>query len=233
MEERLKKVAEGWYLTEPALFMAFCSHFLTENRIMKVAMRSGRQMIEYNPVMMQDWNDAMLAERLKLEVARILLGHPYQRLPYNADLSIAGLASDVTLDSLYRSHTVFPVPRDLDLPGNLCFEEYYILLRRYFSKISASGDDVSAGEYHEGHENVGAGLHDSRFKPVGKPSGKFQGAGHRGEYCQNRLQGGAVHVQGVSNRIQTAVDTDEAKPQIRVRADGKQERLLYPAARGA
>lgn len=160
MEERLKKVAEGWYLTEPALFMAFCSHFLTENRTMKVAMRSGRQMIEYNPVMMQDWNDAMLAERLKLEVARILLGHPYQRLPYNADLSIAGLASDVTLDSLYRSHTVFPVPRDLDLPGNLCFEEYYILLRRYFSKTSASGDDVSAGEYHEGHENVGAGLHD-------------------------------------------------------------------------
>ncbi len=160
MEERLKKVAEGWYLTEPALFMAFCSHYLAENRTMKVAMRSGRQMIEYNPVMMQDWNDAMLAERLKLEVARILLGHPYQRLPYNADLSIAGLASDVTLDSLYRSHTVLPVPRNLDLPGNLCFEEYYILLRRYFSETAASGDDVSAGEYLEGHENALAGLHD-------------------------------------------------------------------------
>lgn len=150
MEERLKKVAEGWYLTEPALFMAFCSHSLTENRIMKVTMRSGRQMIEYNPVMMQGWNDSMLAERLKLEVARILLGHPYQRMPHNADLSIAGLASDVTLDFLYRSHTVLPVPRDLNLPRNLCFEEYYIMLRRYFSETPA----------HEGPENMRASLHD-------------------------------------------------------------------------
>ena len=94
-------------------------------------MRSGRQMIEYNPVMMHGWNDSMLAERLKLEVARILLGHPYQRQPYNVDLVIAGLASDVTLDSLYRSQTVLSVPRNLNLPGNLCFEEYYIMLRRY------------------------------------------------------------------------------------------------------
>jgi predicted metal-dependent peptidase len=113
IEEKIHKIVEDWFLMEPALFVIWCTHKLIKNEKLAVPMRSGRQMIEFNPEMMKGWNESEIAERLRYEVMRILLGHPYMRQPFKARKGILGLASDITLKSLYKDTSTLPVPSDL------------------------------------------------------------------------------------------------------------------------
>lgn len=131
IEEKIHKIVEYWFLMEPALFVIWCTHKLVKNEKLAVPMRSGRQMIEFNPEMMKDWNESEIAERLRFEVLRILLGHPYMRQPFKARKGILGLASDITLKSLYKDTSTLPVPSDLIYEKGKCFEEYYALVRKY------------------------------------------------------------------------------------------------------
>lgn len=131
IEEKIHKIVEDWFLMEPALFVIWCTHKLIKNEKLAVPMRSGRQMIEFNPEMMKDWNESEIAERLRFEVMRILLGHPYMRQPFKARKGILGLASDITLKSLYMDTSTLPVPSDLIYEKGKCFEEYYALVRKY------------------------------------------------------------------------------------------------------
>lgn len=131
IEEKIHKIAEDWFLMEPALFVIWCTHKLVKNEKLAVPMRSGRQMIEFNPEMMKDWNESEIAERLRFEVLRILLGHPYMRQPFKARKGILGLASDITLKSLYKDTSTLPLPSDLIYEKGKCFEEYYALVRKY------------------------------------------------------------------------------------------------------
>ena len=131
IEEKIHKIVEDWFLMEPALFVIWCTHKLVKNEKLAVPMRSGRQMIEFNPEMMKDWNESEIAERLRFEVLRILLGHPYMRQPFKARKGILGLASDITLKSLYKDTSTLPVPSDLIYEKGKCFEEYYAIVRKY------------------------------------------------------------------------------------------------------
>ena len=131
IEEKIHKIVEDWFLMEPALFVIWCTHKLVKNEKLAVPMRSGRQMIEFNPEKMKDWNESEIAERLRFEVLRILLGHPYMRQPFQARKGILGLASDMTLKSLYKDTSTLPVPSDLIYEKGKCFEEYYALVRKY------------------------------------------------------------------------------------------------------
>ncbi len=131
IEEKIHKIVEDWFLMEPALFVIWCTHKLVKNEKLAVPMRSGRQMIEFNPEMMKDWNEGEIAERLRFEVLRILLGHPYMRQPFKARKGILGLASDITLKSLYKDTSTLPVPSDLIYEKGKCFEEYYALVKKY------------------------------------------------------------------------------------------------------
>ena len=131
IEEKIHKIVEDWFLMEPALFVIWCTHKLIKNEKLAVPMRSGRQMIEFNPEMMKDWNESEIAERLWFEVMRILLGHPYMRQPFKARKGILGLASDITLKSLYMDTSTLPVPSDLIYEKGKCFEEYYALVRKF------------------------------------------------------------------------------------------------------
>ena len=131
IEEKIHKIVEDWFLMEPALFVIWCTHKLIKNEKLAVPMRSGRQMIEFNPEMMKDWNESEIAERLRFEVLRILLGHQYMRQPFKARKGILGLASDITLKSLYKDTSTLPVPSDLIYEKGKCFEEYYALVKKY------------------------------------------------------------------------------------------------------
>lgn len=131
IEEKIHKIVEDWFLMEPALFVIWCTHKLVKNEKLAVPMRSGRQMIEFNPEKMKDWNENEIAERLRFEVMRILLGHPYMRQPFKARKGILGLASDITLKSLYKDTSTLPVPSDLIYEKGKCFEEYYALVKKY------------------------------------------------------------------------------------------------------
>ena len=65
-------------------------------------LRTGKMRIEYSPELIKSFSDAQLEELLKVELIRILLLHPYTRLPYKAKRSALLLASDVTINQFYQ-----------------------------------------------------------------------------------------------------------------------------------
>ena len=79
--DRIKKIGERWFLTEPLLFAVFCSHEFRENDLLAVPMRTGNRNVEFAPEILERVSDAVLSEFLKVEMFRILLKHPYQRQP--------------------------------------------------------------------------------------------------------------------------------------------------------
>ena len=130
--DRIKKIGERWFLTEPLLFAVYCSHEFYENDSLDVAMRTGNRTIEFAPKLLDNVTDIVLAEFLKVEMFRILLKHPYQRQPPFAMKPLLTRASNVTINDVYE---VPPVVKkqmsgaELNLPSGLCFEEYYSLLK--------------------------------------------------------------------------------------------------------
>ena len=83
--ERIKKIGETWFLTEPLLFAAYCSHSVVENDTMDIPIRTGNRKVEIFPSLLENVRDSILAEMLKIEMFRILLKHPYQRQPPYAE----------------------------------------------------------------------------------------------------------------------------------------------------
>ena len=166
MEEIISRIVEEWFLTEPLLFSAWCTHTLVENTRMTVPMRTGKMRIEYNPDLMKDWRKAQIEERLRFEVIRILLGHPYQRQPYMAKKATLGIASDVTLTSSYHKIRTITLPEGLRFDGGLCFEEYYAIVEEFLDQNLQSPPYDVEGEIDDG----GGGVSDdaeSSGEPVG------------------------------------------------------------------
>lgn len=130
--ERIKKISEEWFLTEPLLFVAYCSHELCENSEISVPMRTGNRKIEISPQILDKTSDEMLEEYLKIEIFRILLKHPYQRQPPFAQKALLAMASNVTIADVYEIPKVIKDQMDgteILVPKGLCFEEYYSLLK--------------------------------------------------------------------------------------------------------
>ena len=134
MEELLSQIAGDWFLTEPLMFSVWCTHTLEVNSKMCVPMRTGKMRIEYNPEILSSWTRSAIEERLRFEVIRILLGHPYQRQPYKAKKATLGVASDVTLTSSYHRIGTIKLPEGLQYEKGLCFEEYYAIVEAYLDK---------------------------------------------------------------------------------------------------
>lgn len=124
-EERIKKIIERWFLLEPLMFNIFCTHKLEKNLGLKVPFRSGKMKIEYSPLLLQKLSDKELEEYLKVEVFRIVLKHPYDRVPQDANKVALGFASDVTIEQTSQ----FTIPlhnyAELGLAKGLSYEEYY------------------------------------------------------------------------------------------------------------
>lgn len=124
-EERIKKIIERWFLLEPLMFNIFCTHKLEKKLGLKVPFRSGKMKIEYSPLLLQKLSDKELEEYLKVEVFRIVLKHPYDRVPQDANKVALGFASDVTIEQISQ----FTIPllnyAELGLAPGLSYEEYY------------------------------------------------------------------------------------------------------------
>lgn len=133
-DERIRDVAQRWFLIEPLLFSIYCTQVLTENSSIRVPMRTGRGKLEYNPEQIAGMTDAELADRLKVEALRIALKHPYLRQPFRARPEILYLASNMTiLDNMGGIQFCYElVPGRIveALPKGKTFEEYYGLLNR-------------------------------------------------------------------------------------------------------
>ena len=96
-DERISDVAQRWFLLEPLLFSMYCTQALTENSRLHVPLRTGGGKIEYNAKLIDGIDDKELADRLKVEVLRIVLKHPYLRQPFRARPEILYLASNMTI----------------------------------------------------------------------------------------------------------------------------------------
>lgn len=150
MEEIISRIVEEWFLTEPLLFSTWCTHTMMENTRMTVPMRTGKARIEYNPDLMKNWRKVQVKERLRFEVIRILLGHPYQRQPYKAKKATLGMASDVTLTSSYHKINTITLPEGLCFDDGLCFEEYYAIVENFLDQNLSSTPYGGDGEIDDG-----------------------------------------------------------------------------------
>ena len=101
-KKRLEKLLSEFFLTEPLLFSAGKSHSLVENTSLSVPLRTGKMRIEFSPLLLEPLSDALLREFLKIELLRILLLHPYKRLPHRAQKNILHLASDLAIYQIYK-----------------------------------------------------------------------------------------------------------------------------------
>ena len=141
-EERIKKIVERWFLLEPLMFNIFCTHKLEKNLGLKVPFRSGKMKIEYSPLLLQKLSDKALEEYLKAEVFRIVLKHPYERVPQDANKVALGFASDVTIEQTSQ----FTIPllnyAELGLAKGLSYEEYYRALKfRPIAQLDYGNDE--------------------------------------------------------------------------------------------
>lgn len=144
IKQRLKNITEFWFLTEPLLFAAYCTHELIANNQIKIPLRTGQRRIEYNPTIIEEISDKQIMEYLKIEVIRIILKHPYQRLPPFPNRKVLTYASNITIADSYKTSVLLPGVNQWPLPKNLCFEEYY---NKVFAILSTPPEEnANSGE---------------------------------------------------------------------------------------
>lgn len=140
MLERISKITERWFLSEEPLFAAFCTHRLTENSAMQCHIRVGKGVIEVNPILCADISDKELEERLRVEVIRILLKHPYDRQPDSCSLTARASGSNCVISDSYRLQQVeMEKPADYSLPSNHHFEFYARGIQRLLQLMDGTG----------------------------------------------------------------------------------------------
>ena len=141
--ERIKTISQDWFLTEPLIFAVLCTHALKRTDNMGCDMRCGKGLIEYNPERLEHFSDDQLALRLKAEVVRIILKHPYQRQPYNPRRDVMRLSSDLTLcDDLDGMDTIgLEPPTIFDIPRDQAFEQYYSLMAGQVMQLEQDADE--------------------------------------------------------------------------------------------
>ncbi len=157
-EERIKAIAERWFLTEPLLFNVYCTHKLEKNDNLSIPFQIGKMRLAYCPAQIEAVSDLELEDWLKAEALRIVLKHPYERVPPNANKTALGFASDVTVMQAMPLDIPLATYRGLGLKKNLSYEEYYRDLKdRPIAQIDygKSGGQVDAGSQDSGSQYGG------------------------------------------------------------------------------
>lgn len=125
VKEKISQVVDKWFLYEPLMFNVYCTHKLEPNSDMKCPFRTGKRRIEYNPELLKDQSAGDIEQGLKTEVTRILLKHPYQRVPQNPNRSALTTASDVTINEHCYHDKTLKDAAHYNLDSGLSYEEYY------------------------------------------------------------------------------------------------------------
>ncbi len=140
--DRFSRLAEMWYLREPAFFAIYCINELRENPHMDCAIRCGKGRVEYNADYIKPLNDNQLEELMKAEMIRIFLKHPYSRRPINCSNEKMILASDMTLHGQYDFvEYKFVDPGEFELECGKSYEYYLTNIPEPESDINANADD--------------------------------------------------------------------------------------------
>ena len=147
MVERISKITERWFLSEEALFSVFCTHRVAENSGMECHVRVGKGVIEVNPDLCADITDKELEERLRIEVIRILLKHPYDRQPDGCCITARALGSNCVIGDSYRLQKIeIDKPSDFKLPSNGHYEFYARCIQKILQKLGGQGQKEDDSE---------------------------------------------------------------------------------------
>ena len=146
MNDRITAIIERWFLQEPALFSAVCTHDFTENPNITCPMRIGRRKIEFNPELCNELNDGQLEATIMIEAIRILLKHPYERKPDGCCDKALAVGSNLTIGDNYRRVKVhIEKPENLNLECGRTYEWYCAKVQEMLSK-PLKGKDPRCGE---------------------------------------------------------------------------------------
>lgn len=149
IDSRISEIIESWFIREPIMMLVILTHELVVNSGIK-SFRCGRGRIEYNPKFSLLLSKEQLEERLKVEVIRILLNHPYR---YHDNKMIALLASNITLNENYRFKELFPRASDFWQEKKYYNQnfEFYVREVQSFLKLNGNADHFHSlyGSYEE------------------------------------------------------------------------------------
>ena len=154
MTERITRILERWFISEPALFQVLCTHSIEENASMPCPVRSGARKVEYNPDFVKEMSDGALDQALRTEAIRILLKHPYQRKPDACSQQAISVGSNLTIGDNYQFGSLrMEQPGDYDLPAGREYEWYSRRIQELLPP-EADGDGNGAGN---GNDTRGQG----------------------------------------------------------------------------
>ena len=154
MRERITRILERWFISEPALFQVLCTHSIEENASMPCPVRSGARKVEYNPDFVKEMSDEALDQALRTEAIRILLKHPYQRKPDACSQQAISVGSNLTIGDNYQFGSLhMEQPGDYDLPTGREYEWYSRRIQELLPP-EADGDGNGAGN---GNDTRGQG----------------------------------------------------------------------------
>lgn len=152
MLERFQKIAERWFLVEPALFAIYCTHQFVVNAEISTPMRAGKGRIEFNPQLLDGAKDAAIEELLRVEFIRIFLKHPYDRQPENCSKLACALGSDCTIDTFYHDKLKFSElysPEAFHLEKLQNFEFYAVKINKMLPEMSGKQNDSGDSDSSE------------------------------------------------------------------------------------
>ena len=157
MRDRITRILERWFISEPALFQMLCTHSIEENASMPCPVRSGARKVEYNPDFVNEMSDEALDQALRTEAIRILLKHPYQRKPDACSQQAIAVGSNLTIGDNYQFGSLhMEQPGDYDLPSGREYEWYSRRIQELLPP-DADGDGNGAGDGSDARGQGGDG----------------------------------------------------------------------------
>ena len=140
--DSISRMTDIWFLTEPALFSAFCRHKLVTNSDMECPVRVGKGLLEYNPVSIANMPYEELERAFRVEMIRALMLHPYSRKPAGCDDQACTKGSDLAISTWYHVPGMI-TPSQCGLPEGQYYEWY--AHRFDGGKPDSSDDDTNSG----------------------------------------------------------------------------------------
>lgn len=142
MRDRITKILERWFLSDPVLFQVLCMHDIVENSAMPCPVRSGKRRLEYNPQWLEEMGDEALDQALRTEAVRILLRHPYQRKPEACSQQAIAVGSNLTIGDNYSfGNLSIECPKDYELPAGQAYEWYSRQIQSMLPPEDGNGND--------------------------------------------------------------------------------------------